>query len=297
MKRTVRFGSRKSRLALIQTQIVIDAVTKAYPDICAELVTMETSGDKDMRPFSDSAQAFGIKGLFTKELEEALRNGDIDVAVHSFKDMPSKQCDGLAVVALSRREDPRDVLVLPKCAEPRGNAAGCSSARRRVQFRKMFPDINVEPVRGNLETRLKKLDDGLYSSLILAAAGLKRLNLEGRISKYFTVDEMTPSPGQGILACQGRAGEAYEYLDAIRDKDSKLCAAAERSFSDALGAGCASPVGAYAETDGKRLLLRGFYASEDGAAYRKGRISGDAEEASEMGKKLAASLLEGRNDA
>jgi len=298
MNRTIRFGSRKSLLALIQTQIVIDAVTNAHPDIRAELVTMDTSGDKDMRPFSDSAQAFGIKGLFTKELEEALRNGDIDVAVHSFKDMPSKQCGGLAVVALSRREDPRDVLVLPKGSEPQKNAAaGCSSARRRLQFRKMFPDINVEPVRGNLQTRLKKLDDGLYSSLILAAAGLKRLNLEDRISKYFSIDEMTPSPGQGIMACQGRVGEAYEYLDVIRDKNSKLCAAAERSFSDALGAGCTSPVGAYAETDGKRLVLRGFYADEAAVIYRKGKISGDAEEASEMGKRLAASLLEGGEKA
>lgn len=300
MKRTIRFGSRKSRLALIQTQLVMDAVTNAHPDVSAELVTMDTSGDKDMRPFSDSTQAFGIKGLFTKELEEALRNGDIDVAVHSLKDMPSEQSEGLAIVALSHREDPRDVLVLPKndaLPPKKDGAAGCSSVRRRLQFKKLFPKINVEPVRGNVQTRLKKLDEGMYLSLILAAAGLKRLGLADRISRYFTVDEMTPSPGQGIMACQGRAGEPYEYLDAVRDKNSELCAAAERSFSDALGGGCTSPVGAFAEIENGTLVLRGFYADESGVVYRKGKISGAAVKAREMGQKLAAALLEGRQEA
>ena len=295
MKRTIRFGSRKSRLALIQTRLVMDAVTNAHPDISAELVTMDTSGDKDMRPFSDSTQAFGIKGLFTKELEGALRNGDIDVAVHSLKDMPSQQSEGLAIVALSHREDPRDALVLPVSGLPPKNdaAAGCSSARRRLQFRRLFPNIRVEPVRGNVQTRLEKLDKGQFLSLILAAAGLKRLGLAGRISRYFSADEMIPSPGQGILACQGREGEAYEYLDSVRDRDAELCAAAERSFSDALGGGCTAPVGAYAEVEGRRLLLRGFYADEAADVYRKGKLDGAAEEACEIGRKLAAALLEG----
>ena len=295
MKRTIRFGSRKSRLALIQTRLVMDAVTNAHPDISAELVTMDTSGDKDMRPFSDSTQAFGIKGLFTKELEGALRNGDIDVAVHSLKDMPSQQSEGLAIVALSHREDPRDVLVLPNggLSQKTDTAAGCSSTRRRLQFRRLFPNISVEPVRGNVQTRLKKLDEGMFLSLILAAAGLKRLGLTDRISRYFTVDEMTPSPGQGIMACQGRAGEAYEYLDVVRDEKSELCAAAERSFSDALGGGCTSPVGAYAEVAGGRLELCGFYADEAAGIYRKGKLCGGVEDASAIGRKLAATLLEG----
>jgi len=297
--RIIRFGSRKSRLALIQTQLVMDAVTRAHPDIRAELVTMDTSGDRDMRPFSDSAQAFGIKGLFTKELEDALRNGDIDVAVHSFKDMPSKQGEGLAIVALSHREDPRDALVPPKEGVlPRNGASvGCSSARRRLQFGKLVPDIGVEPVRGNVQTRLRKLDEGQFLSLILAAAGLKRLGLAERIFRYYTADEMTPSPGQGIMACQGRVGEAYEYLDAVRDKKSEICAAAERSFSDALGGGCTAPVGAYAEIEGRRLLLRGFYADEAAGIYRKGRMSGAAGEAAEIGKRLAAALREGTEEA
>lgn len=295
MKKTIRFGSRKSRLALIQTRLVMDAVTRMHPDISAEIVTMDTSGDRDMRPFSDSTQAFGIKGLFTKELEEALRSGDIDVAVHSLKDMPSEQSEGLAVVALSKREDPRDVLVLPAGADVRRDGpAGCSSVRRRIQFARLFPKISVEPVRGNVQTRLRKLDEGQYSALILAAAGLKRLGLEKRLSRSFSVDEMTPSPGQGIMACQGRAGEAYEYLDAVRDANSALCAAAERSFSEALGGGCTSPVGAYAEIEGRRLLLRGFYADEDAKIYRKGKLAGPAAEAAAIGRNLAAALLEGR---
>lgn len=291
MKKIIRFGSRKSILALAQTKIIMEAVKAANPWMETELVTMETSGDVNMKPFSEASDKLGIKGLFTKELEEALCDGRIDVAIHSLKDIPMAQDTALPIVAFSKREDPRDVMVLPRGEKnmPDG-PAGCSSARRRIQLRKLFPNIRVEPVRGNIITRLRKLDEGQYAALVLAAAGLVRINLEERIFRRFSVDEMIPAPGQGILACQGRAGEEYEWLDAVRDKESEECAAAERSFSAALGGGCVLPVGAYAEIDRDKLILRGFYADEQRNVFIKGVVSGERTEAGRLGIKLADEL-------
>ena len=296
MKRVIRFGSRKSALAVAQTRILMDAVAAAHPELEVELVTMTTTGDVNMKPFSEASDKFGIKGLFTQELEEALKSGEIDVAVHSLKDVPMYANEELPIVAYSARGDARDALVLPDGVKEidENLPLGCSSARRRIQLAKLFPQLRVEPVRGNVNTRLRKLDEGQFSALVLAAAGLQRVGLGDRISRYFTTDEMIPAPGQGILACQGRAGESYEYLDAVRCEAAACCARAERGFSAELGGGCTAPVGAYAEIAGGELTLHGFYAGEAEEIYREGRACGRPEDAEELARGLARRLREGK---
>lgn len=296
MKRVIRFGSRKSALAVAQTRILMDAVAAAHPELEVELVTMTTTGDVNMKPFSEASDKFGIKGLFTQELEEALKSGEIDVAVHSLKDVPMYANEELPIVAYSARGDARDALVLPDGVKEidENLPLGCSSARRRIQLAKLFPQLRVEPVRGNVNTRLRKLDEGQFSALVLAAVGLQRVGLGERISRYFTADEMIPAPGQGILACQGRAGESYEYLDAVRCEAAACCARAERGFSAELGGGCTAPVGAYAEIIDGELTLHGFYADEAEGIYRDGRACGRPEDAEELARGLARRLREGK---
>ena len=296
MKRVIRFGSRRSALAVAQTRILMDAVAAAHPELEVELVTMTTAGDVNMKPFSEASDKFGIKGLFTQELEEALKSGEIDVAVHSLKDVPMYANEELPIVAYSARGDARDALVLPEGAGEIDEKLplGCSSARRRIQLAKLFPKLRVEPVRGNVNTRLRKLDEGQFSALVLAAVGLQRVGLGERISRYFTADEMIPAPGQGILACQGRAGESYEYLDAVRCEAAACCARAERGFSAELGGGCTAPVGAYAEIIDGELTLHGFYADEAEGIYREGRACGRPENAEELARGFARRLREGK---
>ena len=296
MKRVIRFGSRRSALAVAQTRILMDAVAAAHPELEVELVTMTTAGDVNMKPFSEASDKFGIKGLFTQELEEALKSGEIDVAVHSLKDVPMYANEELPIVAYSARGDARDALVLPEGAGEIDEdlPLGCSSARRRIQLAKLFPQLRVEPVRGNVNTRLRKLDEGQFSALVLAAAGLQRVGLGERISRYFSTDEMIPAPGQGILACQGRAGESYEYLDAVRCEAAACCARAERGFSAELGGGCTAPVGAYAEIIDGELTLHGFYADEAEGIYREGRACGRPDDAEELARGLARRLREGK---
>ena len=296
MKRVIRFGSRKSALAVAQTRILMDAVAAAHPELEVELVTMTTTGDVNMKPFSEASDKFGIKGLFTQELEEALKSEEIDIAVHSLKDVPMYANEELPIVAYSARGDARDAIVLPDGVKEIDETLplGCSSARRRIQLAKLFPQLRVEPVRGNVNTRLRKLDEGQFSALVLAAVGLQRVGLGERISRYFTADEMIPAPGQGILACQGRAGESYEYLDAVRCEAAACCARAERGFSAELGGGCTAPVGAYAEIIDGELTLHGFYADEAEGIYREGRACGRPEDAEELARGLARRLREGK---
>ena len=304
--RRVRVGSRRSALAQAQARLIMDAVRAERPDVEFELVPVQTTGDVDMRPFSEASDPFGIKGLFTRELEDALLRGELDLVVHSLKDLPMKQDERLPLVALSRRGDPRDALLLPRGADGStvpddgSGPIGCSSARRRLQLETLFPGRVVEPVRGNIQTRLRKLDEPdasgsrPFSMLVLAAAGLRRLGLEGRIDRLLSPDEMVPAAGQGILACQGRAGEDYAYLDVVRDRDAEDCAAAERSFVAALGGGCALPVAAYAVAEGDILNLSGFYADETLGVRRTGRLSGPRTEAGSLGRELAARLRAAR---
>ena len=278
----IRVGSRDSRLAVVQAE----EVCRALGD--CELITMKTTGDRILDKTLDKV---GGKGLFVKELDRALADGRVDLTVHSLKDVPMEQPDGLPLVAFTKREDARDVLVLPESGVwDKAKPIGCSSARRRVQLKALFPDIDVQPVRGNVQTRLKKLDSGAYGALVLAAAGLHRLGLQERIRRYFSPDEIIPAAGQGILAVQGRAGEWKDVVQLVDDTDARDCAAAERSFIRTLGGGCFAPVAAYAEVQGDTLHLRGLYVSADEQHMARGAVTGRRAEATALGRTLALQL-------
>ena len=201
----------------------------------------------------------------------------------------------LPLAAFSRREDPRDVLVLPEGAKEldKDKPIGCSSRRRQLQLRALYPDMRIASVRGNVQTRLAKLDGGEYSALVLAAAGLKRLGLEHRICRYFSAEEILPAAGQGILVVQTRKGMDTDCLRLVQDEDSTWCALAERAFVRTLDGGCTSPVAAYAVVDGETLTLTGFYVSADESVQRKGALSGPREQAEQLGQTLANQLREG----
>ena len=285
----IRIGSRESKLAVIQSELVMEAIRRAEPDAELELVTMKTTGDKILDKTLDQ---IGGKGLFVKELDQALRDGRADFTVHSLKDMPMELPPDLPLAAFSKRADPRDVLVLPEgVTEPDPEKPiGCSSRRRQLQLQALFPEMAVKPVRGNVQTRLRKLQEGEYSALVLAAAGLKRLGLEDRITRVFSVEEMLPAAGQGILAVQTRAGMDCGCLRAVHDPDTACCALAERAFVRALNGGCSSPVAAYAEVTGETLTLTGLYVSEDETVIRKGSLTGMKQDAEALGSELAAQL-------
>ena len=296
-------GSRESVLAVRQSELVLDYLRKNYPGMQAELVTMKTTGDRILEKRLDE---IGGKGLFVRELDLALGDGRTDLSVHSLKDMPAEIPRDLPVIGFSEREDPRDVLVLPTGMKAvsemdLSRPIGTSSRRRILQAQDLFPGARFESVRGNVLTRLRKLDEGQYSALILAAAGLRRLDLQERISRYFSTEELIPSAGQGILALQGRSGEDYSCLDGFISRQSAIAAAAERSFVSALGGGCTSPIAAHAEFTDDAMTLRGFYYDDVTEKKIRKTITVqvfDPVEAREAGRKLAAQVLEessGRN--
>lgn len=258
----IRIGSRESRLAVIQSEMVMDYIRKQCPKYEPELVTMKTTGDKILDRTLDK---IGGKGLFVKELDAALMDGRSDLSVHSLKDMPAEIPEELPLIGFSGREDPRDVLVLPEGVTKLdlSKPVGCSSRRRMLQFQKLYPQAAFAPIRGNVQTRLKKVDSGEFSATILAAAGLKRLGLENRISRYFSVGEMIPAAGQGVLALQGRADQNYEFLQEFCSEKSRITSVCERAFIRELDGGCSSPVAAHAVvTEDGKLLLRGLYYEE-----------------------------------
>ena len=287
MKKLV-VGSRESRLAVIQTQLAIQAIRACQPGLEVELLTMKTTGDKILDRTLDQV---GGKGLFVKELDASLLAGRVDFTVHSCKDLPMETDPRLPLVAFSRRADPRDALVLPAGVTELDPAKpiGCSSLRRQLQLKALFPQMRTAPVRGNVLTRLEKLDRGEYAALVLAAAGLERLGLAGRVSRYFSVEEMLPAAGQGILAVQARADFDPACLREFNDPDSRDCLLAERAFVRALDGGCSSPVAAYATVDGEALTLTGLYVDSHGEARRQ-TISGPREQGERLGAALAQDL-------
>ncbi len=285
----VIIGSRESKLAVLQSEMVRAYITEKHPQMKVEILTMKTTGDIILDRTLDKV---GGKGLFVKELDRALLEGRSHLSVHSLKDMPMEVPFELPLLAFSRREDPRDVLVLPEGIrelEP-AKPLGCSSLRRTLQLKELYPDMEVKSIRGNLQTRLRRLDSGEYAALILAAAGLKRLGLENRIARYFTPDEMIPAAGQGILAVQGKAGNDYGFLEGYKDRDAWIAGTAERAFVKYLNGGCSSPVAAYAEVEGESLFLRGLYYQEEDGSYRKGSIRGSVSDAEALGVALAEQL-------
>ena len=285
----IRFGSRESRLAVIQSRMVMDAVQAAEPRAELELVTMKTTGDKILDRTLDQ---IGGKGLFVKELDLALREGKVDFTVHSLKDMPMQTPEDLPLVAFSKRADPRDVLVLPEGAAEmdREKPIGCSSRRRQLQLQKLYPGFDTQPIRGNVQTRLRKLDEGQYCALVLAAAGLKRLGLEHRIHRYFSTEEILPAAGQAILAVQARKETDSSVLKSFHDEDAACCALAERAFVRQLDGGCTSPVAAFAQVEGDGLTLTGLYVSTDETVVRRGILRGEKTNAEKLGADLALRL-------
>ena len=288
-KRTIRVGSRESKLAVAQARLVMEAVAAAHPDIRLELVTMKTTGDRILDRTLDQ---IGGKGLFVKELDRALAAGEIDLSVHSLKDLPMELAEGLPLAAYSRRADPRDALVLREGLEALAPAGvvGSSSRRRVVQLEALFPQAVFRSVRGNLQTRLEKLETQGYDALVLAAAGLERQGLSRRAARFFAPWEVIPAAGQGILAVQGREGEDHSFLDCVEDPVSRACALAERAFVAALDGGCSSPIAAYACLEAGELLLRGLYYDEEEQQARRGTIRGAPADGERLGQELADQL-------
>nr|WP_027871174.1 hydroxymethylbilane synthase [[Eubacterium] cellulosolvens] len=288
MKKIV-VGSRESLLAVAQSMTVVRYLEENLPDAEISLLKMKTTGDKILDRTLDKV---GGKGLFVKELDTALREERADLCVHSLKDVPMITPPDLPLIGYSKREDPRDVLVLPKgrdCPDPE-LPIGTASLRRAMQIKPLFPGYNIRPVRGNLQTRLRKLDEGEYGALILAAAGLKRMGLEDRISRYFSTEQVIPAAGQGILALQGRSGEDYSYLEKFCDPGAAACAVCERAFTTELGGGCSSPICAFAQVEGDRIRLRALYYGEKSGVIRTGQAEDDISRAAALGRKLAEKL-------
>ena len=285
-------GSRESRLAVVQSMTVVDFLKSKHPGIDVALLTMKTTGDKILDRTLDKV---GGKGLFVKELDVALRQHRADITVHSLKDMPMEVTEDLPILCCSRREDPRDALVLRAGVGMKPDlVVGSSSLRRAIQLKTLLPDCEIRPVRGNLQTRLRKLDEGQFDALVLAAAGLKHLGLEARISRYFSVEEIIPAAGQGILAVQGRADFDRTLLEGYADADAWCAATAERAFVRQLDGGCTSPVCAHAALDGESVHLTGLYYEASDGSWRKGSVDGPREAAERLGIELAQALRDGR---
>lgn len=285
----IRVGSRESLLAVRQSELIMEQICQANPDVRTELVTMKTTGDKIL---DQALNQIGGKGLFVKELDRALLDGRIDISVHSLKDMPMEIPEKLPVLAWSCREDKRDVLILRKGLSrlPEKPVIGTGSSRRIIQAAKLYPEAEFKGIRGNIHTRLRKLDAGEYDALILAAAGIRRMGLEDRISRFFSVEEMIPAAGQGTLAIQGRGEAMRPFLEKINSRESEIMAEAERSFVRTLDGGCSSPVAACASVEKDTLVLRGLYYDEAEKRAVTGTMRGEIEKAGDLGYLLAVKL-------
>ena len=288
----IRVGSRESKLAVIQSEIIMDIIRKNCPDTEVELVTMKTTGDKILNTTLDKV---GGKGLFVKELDRALLEKEVDITVHSLKDVPIELDERLPLIAYTKCEYPNDVLVLPKGVRELdlSKPIGSSSMRRNIQLKKLFPDARIEPVRGNVLTRLEKLDRGDFGALVLARAGLTRLGLGDRISRIFTEEEMIPAAGQGVIAVQARAGESFDFIKYINDTKSQICVEAERAFVKELDGGCSSPIAAHAVLDGDNITITGLYV-DDRNEERTDKITGNIQNHVELGIELARRIKQER---
>jgi hydroxymethylbilane synthase len=281
-------ASRGSQLALWQARWVSAQLTDRGHQCRIEII--KTTGDK----ITDVPLAkVGAKGLFTKEIEEALLDGRADLAVHSLKDLPTELPEGLVLAAVPEREDPRDAVVGKPLADlPPGAKVGTSSLRRSAQLRKLRPDLEIESVRGNLDTRLRKLDEGQYDAILLAAAGLKRLGWGDRIAEILPAETMCSAVGQGALAIETRAsGAGFDAVQAMDHADTHAAVMAERGVLSALGGGCQVPIGAHATVEGGRLRLMGLVASPDGGEVIRGESDGAVGEAESLGRALGNELL------
>lgn len=295
MKQTITIGTRGSQLALWQAEYVRKRLNRQFPDLGVSLQIIKTTGDKIQE---QSLVGLG-KGVFTKEIEIALLDGTIDLAVHSMKDLPTNLPDGLCIAAIPAREDPRDVLVtqsgLVLNKLPKGAKIGTGSPRRRSQLLHLCPDLQVADVRGNLDTRLRKLHETDLDGIILAAAGIKRLIGQEIITEYFEIRQMVPAPGQGAVGVEAREDdvEIKAILTAINDSHSETEVFAERAVLHGLGGGCQVPIGANAELRGDKLHLTAAVCSPDGKRRILERLSGSSTCTDELASELVIKLIQG----
>lgn len=293
MRRRLLIATRGSRLALWQAEHVVAALQRMYPDVATEVVEIRTTGDvqSDVPLSSLSGSAF-----FAREIETALLEDDVDLAIHSLKDLASHDLPGLRLGAVLEREDARDALLStgPNSLETlqRGARVGTSSVRRRALILSMRPDLELLDLRGNVPTRVRKLDEGAYEAIVLATAGLKRLGLGHRISEHLDPARFVPAGGQGAIAVQLRAddSETATLVSALQHEPTRSAIDAERAFLAELGVGCQAPVGVYARTDGGRLEVRAVIASIDGSERLDVCATGVSSQAEEIGKRLAAEV-------
>lgn len=291
----IKVGSRGSRLALIQDDVVISRLKANNPELTFEIDTVRTRGDADQ---TSRLAGMGL-GIFVKELEQELLGGKLDIAVHSLKDMPTQLADGLVLGAVLSREDPRDVLVNRfGCGLedlPEGAKIGTSSPRRAAQLKMFAPQVEVVSIRGNVETRLRKAGGEEADGAILAAAGLVRLGLQDQVTEYLSAHRFVPPPGQGILAVEARSDDRrmLEYLAAIDDPDTRYEAVAERGFLEKLGGGCSVPVGAYARCTGDEMLMTIFISTEDGQNNFTAQIEGPKNDPMALANRAYERLAEG----
>ena len=292
MKKLV-IATRRSRLALWQAEHIATRLRELHKGLQVELLPMSTRGDELIDRRLDQA---GGKGLFVKELENAMSDGRADLAVHSMKDVPAELPAGFVLAAMTTREDPRDAFVSGKFSSisnmPKGGTVGTSSLRRQAQVVERHPGLEVRLLRGNVDTRLAKLDRGEYDAVVLAAAGLKRLGLENRITAYLGADEMLPAPGQGALGieCLAARSEVVALLAPLADAATAAAVRAERTVSRALGGSCTLPLAAFAELHAGKLRLRSLVASADGKRVIRSEADGDAREPEAIGNRVAEDL-------
>ena len=293
-KSTIRIGTRGSKLALWQAEWVRRELESRWPDITVEIVKIKTTGDKIL----DSPLAkIGGKGLFVKEIEDALLSKRVDLAVHSMKDVPTVLPEGLHLRAITRREDPRDVLVskdglrLDELAQ--GAHIGTSSLRRQCQLWHIREDFKISTLRGNLDTRLRKLKEGQYDAIILAGAGMRRLGFEQHITEYLPEDRMLPAIGQGALGIETRCDDSFidELVSFLDHRETSIGVRAERAFLERLEGGCQVPIAAHAVVEEETVRLTGLVGSVDGKTIYRDSIAGDATDAERLGVELAERLL------
>ena len=277
-----------------QAQFIQKCLRELYPQTEISILGMTTRGDQIL---DQSLAKIGGKGLFIKELEQALEDGRADIAVHSMKDMPMNVPEGFKLAAITEREDPRDAFVSNHYgsldALPEGSVVGTSSLRRESQLRAQFPHLQVQPLRGNVQTRLRKLDEGQYAAIILAAAGLKRLGLSDRITALLSPEQSLPAVGQGALGIECRADrtDLVELMQPLHHPETAYCVEAERAMSRVLGGSCQVPLGAFGEIINGSLQLRGFVAQPDGSRMVSDALSGTPENGIAMGQQLAQKLI------
>src|ERR1041385_9055700 len=296
MSRPLIIGSRGSKLALWQAEQARSRLQSLNPQLDVHIEIIKTTGDVKNDPLS----VIGGKGVFTKELEDALLDGRIDIAVHSLKDLPTILPDDLSIAAICEREDARDALVLRAAAEggslmdlPRDAVVGTSSQRRLAQLKALRHDVEVKDLRGNVDTRIRKLDEGQYDAVILASAGLVRLGLQERISARIAITEMLPAVGQGAIAIETKSDNEFAVESASRldHHETRLACLAERAFLRSLGGGCQFPIAAHAVINRDVLHLDGLVAKPDGSEILRDSLSGSPNDPEALGSSLAAELL------